>query len=286
MADLGAFPKAVVGIVVAVLIIVSLAVPVIGDFNTSTIMTKNNAGVAMEMIDDESHTVSVNMADLKVTVDSGTAYSTGTNNVPLFYSDHGVIMAKSDGSIDGGYESSGTWASLRVSSVTALSVAMSNGTATVTYTVSGAETTKTFAYDSFGFYILDTGKYVANIVSGSTLYYNDIDDVYAWYNTVGNTQFWYMHGTDVYKNGTKETQTMQYTQTKVTDGLYSLAQADYKFEPTSGTSSTVQWTVCEKTVSGLIQPNNQYATILNIVPLLLVIGVVIGAVSLVTMRKN
>lgn len=267
--------SAMVTLIVAVILTVSLVVPVISDFSSESIMTKENVGAKASPVT-ESTTITFDGTDLLV----------GTNEFDGHVSlmcDNGFISynagktSLSFATFDGRYDG-----------LTSLNVTVDPTTKTVsgTYTNAGhtESTSLSTTYTDWCYVYDPDGEYVMNYYTSSSVdtpvYYNDINEIHAIYSGSGvNLAFTgtTVTGTDegtaaLTENSIDNVDDMKYIETR-----YNQSDLTYEYNDTT----YVPPYICAKAVvDGTVEPINTYSTILSIIPILIIIGILFMAVSM------
>lgn len=295
--SLSDFPKAVVGIVVAVLIVSALAIPVISNYSDSTYVAYNNSsGHLAKIIDDD---VTVTFDSGTVTVD-GVAVAVTSNAKPFVISDTVTIGWQTDYANIYGLVSGTLSKVYNIKSMT-ISIDASEHTiacSSITYTEghTGASTVTLDTY-TWAFVQENTGGY--EVLNGSrtgasteNVYVASIDNIYSF--SVNSSDAYSLHGATVKHNGQVDedvTATITLSSIPGISGVMSFVYTNN----TTTSKIIISDDDTDLSLGDIIVPNKvtgektdqvTFRTILNIVPLLLVVGIVIGAVSLITIKKN
>lgn len=274
-------------IAIAVLIVISLAVPIVGGYDNKSYFN-NNTGVYMTMnvieesdnditivIDHETGEIKTNGVTVPTAV--GVTRPIITNNLYLY-------MKVGEAPIGWIYQFTTSAAVYSFANGLSddMTITISNDELTFSYAVDGEDKTVTTSFD-YICYPDDSGTYVLTSASSNPLYINSANDLY--YASIENssTVLCYGHGTAVTVNGVSATATITANNIadvsavkSVSDITVPISNVDVDF------SGSI---VCKATVSGVNSQLELYGNLLNIVPLLLIVGVFIGAVSIIVMRE-
>lgn len=277
----------IVGLAVAILLVGSLLMPVINDYNDTTMIKYNNPENTLSKVETGTSEVEVESFDpLTITV-NGENYN-GVSNRILFMSDKVLIngyQANIGLHIDNG---DGTMASYET--LTALKFIVDGQSNTITVYFSNASVTDqtiTVNYGDWGYCMNPNGDYSAIVVwRNTTVYLNDLDQMHLSTSRYADA---YVSGTgDQVRIGTEtqtatvKTNTIENVENLIYLNLTTSADTtDYYYQEPDGdsTSPTIaRYIVVPLVVYGEKIPEHDWASMLYVLPLIVLASLIaIGA---------
>lgn len=284
---LSTIPKMIIGLAVCIILIASLTVPVIDGFENKTYYKNTDVGIVSmtkaETVDD-TITIVVDHTTGAITVDGETiTVNTSANNVywPIMTNNLYLLLRTGANPIGGVYQFDGTAkTSLFMSGMSDdLTITIADDDITFAYEVSGEDVTFTASF-TYIFYPDNKGSYT-NVPASKTVYVTDVNDIY-FASLENNTALVYGKGTTATMNGSSVTATI--TSSSIT-GVQTVKSVSSITVPISGTDTTVTGgLIVDSEVSGVNDQLNQYKSLMQVLPLLLIAAVLIGAVVMIRMK--
>lgn len=277
----------IVGLAVAILLVGSLLMPVINDYNDTTMIKYNNAEDTLSKVETEVSEVEVESFDpLTITV-NGEIYNGDANKI-LFMSDKVLIngyLSDIAMHIDNGDGTMTNYAGL-----SALKFIVDGQSNTITVYFSNASVTDqtiTVNYGDWGYCMDPVGDYSAIVVwRNVTVYLNDLDQMH-----LVNSRYTgaYVSGTgDQVRIGT-ETQTAT-VKTNTIDNVENLIYlnlttaadtSDYQYQLPDDTPVEARYIVVPLVVYGEKIPEHDWASMLYVLPFIVLASLIaIGASTL------
>ena len=172
---------------------------------------------------------------------------------------------------------------VKINGATGIDVTVADNKVTGTITKGETVTTLTdFDLGDWTAYANTDGNYVLNSGVTKTYYFNDLDQIYGTAeSTISNTVFVSFHGADAIKNGVATTPT--YTDNAVSGyvDIYSISNSDYTIDG----SSVYVW-LAPKNVMGTEPQNVMANNLLSVLPLLVIVAILVGAIGLITTKRK
>lgn len=287
--DTKSIPMLVVGIVVAVLISVCVLIPVIDTYTQDSKVVYNNPSATVSQVVDGEHTIFIDGTDMSVKIDD-VATTIASNNALIMSDALNLLYQKSDSQVQ------------LYSNQHLYTYQVLTGDVEITITADeieieyGDDDRITETYDTVWTYIYDpNGTYGLYRMYNQqkTLYVNSIDDIRG-SNILVTTHDWFSYvGEDVtLLSGTETTATYTLTPVSGMKDLYTISVGGtgtgYSFEvDNSGTPYTVHpWmAVAPLQVTAYSDMDSTIVPLLNIIPLLVIIGIVLGVVGMIVYRR-
>lgn len=303
--DIKGFPALIVGVVVA-LVLVGACLPAFNDVTTfdatndyGTMAKAPSSGteVITASVDTDTNklVISVDSTDQS---DAIVDYRSGVS-IPLIYSDMFVVYSLGDmSSIRLGHISDTTGKLVMVTNIKEITITLNDSTATMSYTLNTDSTgTYTHSFNWLFYPYVDGGYSILNkglITSPVTLYYNDLDNIYGvnWVYSTGD--IWFSFHGDTVKYGLSDTITANVNSTEYAQDVngFSVTSSStgYTFDvPLDDSTYTVNpaYFIVPYSVSGpVFGATPAIVAIMGILPLLIVAGLVTGAIVWFISRKG
>lgn len=277
----------IVGLAVAILLVGSLLMPVINDYNDTTMIKYNNAEDTLSKVETEVSEVEVESFDPMTITVNGEIYNGAPNRI-LFMSDKVLIngyLSDIAMHIDNGDGTMTNYAGL-----SALKFIVDGQSNTITVYFSNASVTDqtiTVNYGDWGYCMDPDGDYSAIVVwRNMTVYLNDLDQMH-----LVNSRYTsaYVSGTgDQVRIGT-ETQTAT-VKTNTIDNVENLIYlnltdsvdtTDYRYQLPAGDPTEARYIVVPLAVYGEKIPEHDWASMLYVLPFIVLASLIaIGASTL------
>lgn len=279
----------VVSVIIALIVVMSCAIPVISGLNDSVTNTYTNSDGMRASLLDLSGTHTVVSDGVTYTIDDGT---------PITVPNYQVGMA-SDLFNGRRFGNAVQWASPFGSSITGyLDLTIVDGVVNGTLTSTATSNVYTFTDQKINYlaYMDSNGNYTMMFsdTQPRSIYLNDPSEQYYSANYLNTTSQWFSYYDGALTVGGVANDTMTFTgqimdyDTEVY--RYTTTQDDIVFTvDNNGEDYVVHPYVCvvPYQVTGMTENNHTIMTIVNIIPVLMIIAVLIGAVTLfINIRRN
>lgn len=286
---LGDFPKVVVGVVIAILIVASLAIPVIADYQDGETTTYTNTSTAMmSKVGADTVTASFDGTDFKI----GT--TTIAKNTNVFVFDLGsIVLNNTSHVVQLRYtDSEGATHTTSVTSTDTATISVTADTLTFTKDESTpveVDIEWCFYYDTAGAY----SYYWKNGNNIASITYDTNNPVYIGYiiGTSPSNYFTSSIGNTLAEN--VDDVTLTYNPTKIVSNtdVYTLSvgfgTADSNVTASyNDTDYHPDWVLVKGSFSSTKQADSSISSMLGIVPLLMIAGIVLATVTLVTIKRQ
>lgn len=282
----------IIAIAVTIIIISTVALPVINDMTDDEKVTfKNDSYYYADLVKD-TNTHTITLASGVWTIDGVVLESKGID-FPALVTDKGVIA--SGGTVANIMLAGNTWA---YTSVSALTATVDPSTKTVSITDVTAGTTVDdfdFTYSNVCFLAGNSGQYasVATTALPQEVYVSGLDDVLVlgcsssndWALRFGDTSYSYkgetsieIHADLTAVSGYDDVYTFSLTNNVSTSDAYLVLDGD--------TNLRANFVFVPATVTAIVENDSQYTNLISVIPILLILVPLMMAVRMIALRRN